>query len=238
MQHHYTSEILELYGNVLDAEERKFYVSKNNFKHAIKLINQAYAKNPDWQTDFTSNSGMTDFNNPAYRCAYLHKYAMIHTGLMCEILLLIFQQDGIYDEMRRKNQLSLCSLGGGPGTDIVSLMFVLQRIFGVVRCSANVVDYSLEWKRVFESIIAELRTGRYGNVKQIVSSWYFNYDYQSADLLSASYYNMYKVRSSIKNADIITMIKFISAAACDKTKGMVMVRISNRIFCVVEHIKE
>lgn len=234
MQQHYTSEILQLYGNVLDAEERKFYVSKNNFKHAIKLINQAYSKNPDWQTDFTSNSGMTDFNNPAYRCAYLHKYAMVHTGLMCEILQLIFQQGEINNEMRRKNELSLCSLGGGPGTEIVSLMFVLQQIFGFLRCSVNVIDYSLEWKRVFESIIAELRTGRYGNVRQIVSSWYFNYDYQSADLLSASYYNMYKVRSSIKNADIITMIKFISAAACDKTKGMVMVRISNHIFCAVE----
>lgn len=214
----YTAEISQLYSNVFDIQRRKFNISNISLRNATKEMGEAYAPNPSWEYDYTNK--VTDYNDAAHRCAYMHKYAMVHSGLMCEIFQKILQRPDINRHLRSKGKLNLCSLGGGPGTEIVSFLFVLQESIGSVQCNVTVIDYSLEWQTVFEDVINLLKSGIYGPVRNIVSSWYFSYNYLSADLLNMSYYNAYKVQACIKNADVVTMIKFVSAAACDKTRSM------------------
>lgn len=215
----YTSAIVNLYNSVHEDQKRKFRVNHQNIRKAFVDMKEAYLPNPDWQLDFSNKKA--DYNDPAHRCAYLHKYAMVHTGLLCKVLQSALTKQSIQNDINSKRKLNLCSLGGGPGTDIVSLLFVIKEIFGFIQCRVDVIDFAQEWKNVFDSIVSELRTGKYGSVKDMVSSGYFGYDYLSADLLNASYWSQYKVLTAVRNADIITMVKFISAAACDKTRLMV-----------------
>lgn len=219
----YSGVIVELYNTVYEKQKSKFCVDSGRIRSAIQNMKEVYMPNRNWEYDEISK--VANYNDPALRCAYLHKYAMIHTGLMCEVLQSAFGHYGIHHDIDSKAKLNLCSLGGGPGTDIVGLLFILREVFGYIQCNVTVIDHAIEWKHVFDSIVSELKTGRYGSVRDMVSGWNFSYDYLSADLLAFSFVNNYKVLQAIKNADIITMIKFISAAACEKTRQMVQVKI-------------
>lgn len=220
---------MKIFSAVLEKHKVEFSVNERDIRECIIKLGDAYSPNPFWEFDFESK--IVDFKDAGLRCAYIHKYAMLHTSLACDVLQLALLIYSIRQSINSKPSLRLCSLGSGPGTDIVALIFALNEKLGLKKCRADLIDLSAEWEFVFESVVSELRSIKIKNVNEMVSEQNFSYQYFGADLLNLSDYN-HNVLEVIQNADIITMVKFISAAACKNTIKMIEVR-TKRFFLIL-----
>ncbi|KAG8197126.1 hypothetical protein JTE90_011289 [Oedothorax gibbosus] len=211
---------VELYQSVLGKEKNFFYVEDERIRAAIQNMKEVYMPNPLWQ----ANPALTvaDYNDPSHRCAYLHKYAMCYTGMVCDLLQgAISESNDIYELINSKRRLRLCSLGGGPGTDVLGSLAAIFACCQYIPCSVSVLDfYAQQWKITFDMLIKELRSGVSHGLKEMVSAPQFKYEFMYANLLSDVETNP-QVRQIVSAADIITMVKFISAAACQATSRMV-----------------
>ncbi|XP_035210425.1 uncharacterized protein LOC118184807 [Stegodyphus dumicola] len=214
-----SEDLVRLYENVLKRERSIFRVNENNIRTAIQDMKDVYMPEGEWHssTDLT----IANYDNAAHRCAYIHKYASCHTGLLIEMLQRAIADDPsvFLDLFDGTSFLNLCCIGGGPGTDIIGFLTVFSWYFGKFKCEATVLDYSLGWKKTFNCIVKELRNGKsYGDLSYSVLPGRFHYDYIGTDLLSSMTPD---VNKAIGSADFLTMIKFISAAARHDTNVMV-----------------
>lgn len=217
------SELIEkLYFNAIKKEQTEFAVDKATIEQGMKDMSEAYSCN-HWQWKFFSDAKVVDYNNASHRCAYLYKHAMLHTDLVCTMLQAIFQVGSVKEYIDSKESLVLCSLGGGPGTDIVALLLVIQQVFGFKECSAYIIDCSEGREQTFTNIVSGLRIIPDSDVISMVDESCFEYRYLGADLLNPSSFDNTELGEAISKADIITMVKFISAVACNRTGRMLMV---------------
>ncbi|KFM60119.1 hypothetical protein X975_16282, partial [Stegodyphus mimosarum] len=215
----YSPLFVNLYNAVLDKEKFQFNVSDERIQNAIKNLKDAYMPNRWWES-LTETSVIANYNDPAHRCAYLHKYAMCYTGMVRTLFEMAVNVNAdIRYYIDSKKCLNVCSLGGGPGTDIIGILTVICS-FGYFPAIMTVVDYAGEWQITFKNIIEEIKSSFPERVRQMVSSNYFKYQYLNGDLLSQVTMNS-NIRNALMSADIVTMVKFISAAACNKTRKMV-----------------
>ncbi|XP_035210906.1 uncharacterized protein LOC118185190 [Stegodyphus dumicola] len=215
----YSSLFVDLYNTVLDKEKCQCNVSDNKIQNAIRNLKDAYMPNHSWES-LTETSVIANYNDPAHRCAYLHKYAMCYTGMVSTLFEMAINVNAdIREYIDSRKCLNVCSLGGGPGTDIIGILTVICR-FGNFPAFMTVVDYASEWQITFKNIIKEIKSSFPEHVRMMVSSNYFKYQYLNGDLLSQVTTNS-NIRNAVMSADIVTMVKFISAAACDKTRKMV-----------------
>lgn len=210
--------IKELYSSALDKEICGLNVDVKKVGCFISSMAEAYKTNPNWKIQ--RGAIMVDYNIAAQRCAYLHKYAMLHTGLLCEVLPMAFKIYSLKQYVESKDSLKLCSLGGGPGSDIVSLLLVIQEVFGLKKFETSIIDYAPGWKYTFGYVISSLVEMPNSKFKHMLRK---PYQYLNANLLDSSSFGDAKIHDAIKDADILSMVKFISAAACNRTKHMLEV---------------
>ncbi|XP_054707577.1 uncharacterized protein LOC129217321 [Uloborus diversus] len=209
--------VKDLYAEVLQKEQRRYYVGESRIKAAIQNMKDAYLPDKDWEE---KNVPLyVNYDDAAHRCAYLHKYAACYTGMVQELLKDTFQRDNqVKRQLNSLRKLNLCSLGGGPGTDVVAILDVFANFMDFIPCSVNIIDLNGSWRSVFESVVQELQCGNNRKLKNMLSPSYFRFNYITANMLLPL---SPLVKSSIMSADFISMVKFISAAACDNTESMV-----------------
>ncbi|GIY75062.1 uncharacterized protein CEXT_807601 [Caerostris extrusa] len=181
-------------------------VTEEDVQKAIKDMHRIYQGSPD---SLSKNSScLADFNKVAYRCAYLHKYAAFHAALAYETMSRALTENSValtLDSFHLfRSPLKICSLGG------------------------VVVDIMAEWKSTLSSVIQELRLGKgnYGTLSQSVSDELFRCSFLAADIQSKMSGLLNK---AIGSADLITMVKFVSATASTKTSDMI-----EKIFRVIK----
>lgn len=80
----YSELIVDLYSTVFQKQKKKFDVSECDIIYGMADIGKAYAPDPNWE--YKGDSPSYYYDDAAHRCAYLHKYAMLHTGLLCDLL--------------------------------------------------------------------------------------------------------------------------------------------------------
>ncbi|GFT45002.1 uncharacterized protein TNCV_1575611 [Trichonephila clavipes] len=208
-----------LYDAVLTKEKTQFYVNDNRIRVAIKDMKEVYMPNPEWELNEAVK--VANYNDPHHRCAYIHKYALLYTGMVCDLLQeAILNGSIVYDFFESKRRLTMCSLGGGPGTDIVGAFAAFISTIGFIPCSVTILDYGRDWESTFKIIIQELRSGTIPIFSDMVTIPNFNYEYIECNLLT-DVASKYSVKEAVSSADFLTMIKFISAAGCNYTRRMV-----------------
>ncbi|GIX72926.1 uncharacterized protein CDAR_72761 [Caerostris darwini] len=112
MGYDYSSFFIKLYDDVLKRERQTYNVDQKEIRVAINDMKEVY-KPRKWKTDETVS--VAGYNNPAHRCAYVHKYALLYTGLVCDVLTNALESsDVISNALYSKNRITLCSLGVGP----------------------------------------------------------------------------------------------------------------------------
>ena len=116
--------------------------------------------------------------------------------------------------------LRICSLGSGPGTDLVSILFFLKERYGTMKIHATFVDLCDGWRCVIEDIISQLKNPEY--VGDMVSKENFEIQHIVADLLTFNG-STSPPAINIQSADVISMMKFVSAATCTGTEEMLKV---------------
>ncbi|GFU28410.1 uncharacterized protein NPIL_173361 [Nephila pilipes] len=215
----FSSFFLQLYDGVLTKEKKKFYVNDNRIRDAIRNMKEAYKPNPEWESDKAVL--VANYSDAAHRCAYVHKYALCYTGMVCDILQDAIRSEPILNEFfESKRRLTLCSLGGGPGTDIVGVFAAFISTIGFIPCSVTVLDYAREWESTFKIVIQELQRGHLPIFTDMTTPPSFNYEYIGCNLLT-DVTSKLSVKQAVASADFLTMIKFISAAGCNHTRVMV-----------------
>ncbi|GFU23847.1 uncharacterized protein NPIL_457331 [Nephila pilipes] len=210
--------ISRLFSTVLQEHVRYYDVNSADIRAGIQNMKEVYKPEPG-----SLSSGILDvanYNDPAHRCAYLHKYAPLHTALVADMMKrAIYQNPELFaDFIINFGSIKICSLGGGPGSDIIGVLAVLTEIFGLFQVSATVIDCMPKWKETFIALIHELRVGNYGTLGECVSEQYFEWSYIGNNLLGKM---TNQVQNGIQAANLVTMVKFVSAAACKDTSTMI-----------------
>ncbi|XP_055940573.1 uncharacterized protein LOC129971113 isoform X2 [Argiope bruennichi] len=210
--------ILRLYSSVLHKHKREYDVNEADIRTAIQNMKEVYKPNPGSLANPTVS--VADYNDAAHRCAYLHKYAPFHTALVADMLGRALQQDlnAFQDLIYASGPMNICSLGGGPGSDIFGVLSVLNATFGFFPVSATVIDCMENWRDLFYELINELRYGNYGALGECVGGQYFDWKYLQHNLLAKM---TNQVNTAIARANLVTMIKFVSASSCKDTSAMI-----------------
>jgi hypothetical protein len=208
--------IVELYNNVLNYDMFKYRIPSEDIYIGIESMALVYK--PDTVNLNSNRSIVADYNDAAHRCAYLHKYAAFHTALVRDMLAdaISVNFDFFYRLVFQDNCFKICSLGGGPGSDIIGALAALHHAYSFFHSSVTVADYMVDWALSFESILRELGTGMYGAFGSNTSS-YLNWRYVGANLLKSLTFD---VSEALSSANLVTMVKFASAAACQDTEFM------------------
>ncbi|KFM63513.1 hypothetical protein X975_26547, partial [Stegodyphus mimosarum] len=209
--------IVHLYATVLHEDILKYKLNTEDIRVGIGNLKQIYLPNPTSLTSATVD--VADYNDAAHRCAYLHKYAPLHTVMVYHMInRALIQNFSVFQNTLRNGCLKLCSLGGGPGSDVLGVLAAMHENFGFNQISVTIVDYMVNWSITFSSIVQELRFGNYGTLGGNFSPQYFDWAYIGDNLLGKM---SNQVNRAIAAAEIITMVKFVSAAACKDTHQMI-----------------
>ncbi|KAF8787566.1 hypothetical protein HNY73_009148 [Argiope bruennichi] len=217
----HSSQLIHLYTRVLEDTSFVNNVNEKDMKQAIEHMHKIYRGSAN---SLSKNLNyLADFNEVTYRCAYLFKYAPFHTALSYTAMSHALTESSyelraILDSL--SGPLKLCSLGSGPGTDVIGVLAAMHDQFGFFPSSVKLVDIMSEWELTFWSIIDELRFGQqnYGSLSESVSEKWFDWSFVTADLQNQISRELTEV---LGTADIVTMIKFVSAAACKETTNMI-----------------
>ncbi|XP_015924434.1 uncharacterized protein [Parasteatoda tepidariorum] len=216
----YYDSIKRLFSNVLYEDIQKRQLSQADIRKGIQNMKEVYKPNPSRFHLSSEFLDVANYNDPAHRCAYLHKYAPLHTALVNDMLGKSMQHVRflLQDILADTGHIEVCSLGGGPGSDILGVISVLSTELGFFKFSATIIDCMEDWKYTFSAIIKELRGGNYGLTSVFVQPHYFSWNYIGHNLLGRMTND---VKIALQNAKMVTMVKFVSAAACKETSEMI-----------------
>ncbi|GBN34209.1 hypothetical protein AVEN_142084-1 [Araneus ventricosus] len=219
----YSTLFLRLYSKILEDDLIKSDVNEGDVQQAIRYMHEVYRGNPE---NLSKESySITNYNNLAYRCAYLFKYAPIHTALVYEAMSRALTENPhtfrlFQDLVFLKTPFNICSLGSGPGTDVIGVLAAMYDKLCFFPSSATLVDIMPEWEGTFRSVVSELRLEdrTYGILSASASQRYFDWSFIDSDLLEEVSQDLKLV---IESANLITLVKFVSAVACKKTSEMI-----------------
>ncbi|XP_023227070.1 uncharacterized protein LOC111627687 isoform X1 [Centruroides sculpturatus] len=214
-----------MYEEVLNKEREEFNVSEAQIEKALCEIRNVYRIIP-----CKKYLPGIDYNRSSYRCAYIYYFGYYHTA-MVEYLLLKFKNEKeskFNDMMMYKNfNMNICSLGGGPGFDLIGLLkarsYFVRMCMKKLKCT--VIDLCNGW----EISLRHVRQSFLSGVGSTYNSFQvFDFDLVEANLCKPLESN---VKQVIAEADVVNMVKFVSAVPCDGKRNMEYL---HRIFALMK----
>ncbi|GFT47733.1 uncharacterized protein NPIL_626951 [Nephila pilipes] len=197
---------VQFYISIIEEEKKKFNVNEKTLPKAMLEVNTAY--NP---TSLKKGSTYLDYNKPQNRCAYLYKYASVHTRLVHKYFKEMLNIEPVKITLDYRKELKICCLGGGSGTDIVGICKALAEFssFRQKVTQVTVLDICGGWRNSFTRVMSRLKHGKVTHVPgKFLDSKNFKANLIAVNLLETLPTNVVKI---ISNADIVCMVKFVSA---------------------------
>ncbi|XP_071787485.1 uncharacterized protein [Asterias amurensis] len=146
----------------------------------------------------TTPSSRSDWNDAGNRCAYVFVYFMQHCYLVHYSLQQI--QADISKNWQNKSSLNVCSIGGGPGSDLVGLTrFLTDAALFPSSLTCVVLDLYPNWKHTWGSIYDQLHET-------------FDVTYRKCDLVNTAALQDDILRF-VGKAHLLTFVKSFSAVA-------------------------
>lgn len=198
--------ICEFYQSIIEDEIKVFGVKEESLKPAAKSVANTYSPK-----SLTHGQTFLDYNVPSNRCAYIYKYAPIHTKIVKNNFKKLIKIKRVKSSLNSKKALKICCLGGGPGTDIVGLFKVLAKFSHYHKkvIEVTVLDICGGWRNSFKRIISNLIEGKLKGVPEtFINLSDFKFKLIEVNLLCHLPANIVTV---ISEADIVCMVKFVSA---------------------------
>lgn len=100
---------------------------------------------------------IVEYDSAAHRLAYLYRYATVRAAaaysVMNKFLLL--------EEMRSREHLRVCCVGGGPGTELIGLSKYLNPASAPPRITATILDKCAGWSETWQAIRRRLPESPY-----------------------------------------------------------------------------
>ncbi|XP_022079671.1 uncharacterized protein LOC110973287 [Acanthaster planci] len=163
-------------------------------KHSLRNISRMYKGG----LSRASSQYRPDWSDSANRCAYVFLYLMQHCHLVYSSLQR--ESNDIIAAWRNMSNMKVCSIGGGPGSDLVGVTTFLRE-YGIFPPSLEclVLDLYPNWKDTWDTI------------HQCIPE-HFRVKYERCDVVTdvglAS-----NAHQFIQQADLITLVKFFSAVS-------------------------
>lgn len=213
-----SNSIQKLFENVLNQDITRYGIGQYDIRRAVRKMAQVYAPDPT-RLRMTSVD-VANYNDAGHRCAYLYKYAAFHTAMVQDLMVKILEQHRtLFRTIITSEEFKICSLGGGPGSDVIGVIAALNTHLGAFRINVTIVDLMEQWKYTFASLVSELSSGDYGTaIRTNVADNFLQWKYIGSNLLDGL---TYPVKAAVSQASLVTLIKFVSAAACQDTEEMV-----------------
>ncbi|XP_067120932.1 uncharacterized protein [Centruroides vittatus] len=205
-----------IYEKVLESERVGNTLNNEDIEEAVQNIRDIYKNIRN-----TRCLPAINYNESRFRCAYVYYFAGCHTSsLVSELSKFSYQHNNKYQEMMLycRSSLNVCSLGGGPGCDLVGLLYARYFSGGIVYTSeirCTVVDLFGGWGESLEHVRQSF-LNTIGSVYQKMKVFEFN-------LLESNLCNPQVepgVKKAIREAHIITMVKFVSIIPSKKYENM------------------
>ncbi|CAL1274675.1 unnamed protein product [Larinioides sclopetarius] len=209
--------IMRMYWNVINDEMARHSVKEDEVRIALRRVKDAYLP----MRERSLKTHCSDRFNALADCyAYLHLYAPLHTSMAYDIMSWILSEiPGWFRTFLSSHELlKICSLGGGPGADVIGVVTALQDEFGYINTFANIVDIFSAWSRTFQAVLHKMTSGYYGDKGRCLSSQFFKWSYITSDLLCERDQD---VNAAITDAGLVIMSKFISAVASQNASKMI-----------------
>lgn len=220
-------DLQTFYNEVLNKElNLSDQVNVLQIKQALKEIVNAYKKET---VDAFSSSIL--FDSSAKRCAYVMKHCPCFTSAVARHFFCLLRLNSciLLDAMQQR-QINVCCLGGGPATDAVAVIKILNAFnIGMksgfrnkLHIKVSVVDLSDDWKIMASKVMDTLQEKiEFCDAERMTVS----FEFLKADL-TETWEN--RLKNVLHEADIVTMVYFISAVngskVGHKTCSMLQVR--------------
>lgn len=203
-------------------------LSSEDVRGAIEKL-----KDPFRKERVSSDFSKIDFENPTNCCAYLVRLATCHTSLTRFATEEFLVGNGIdpqlfIDELTRgSGQLSIVSLGGGPGTDAIGFCNALAFLCPVKRANVCVMELWKYWRTALRETINVIGSKIAGEHSDFFGEMEVLFEFQQVDL-TAEVSDAHLKR--IREADVILMVKFVSIldGACKEDLLRVSTALLNR----------
>ncbi|KAF8774019.1 25S rRNA like protein [Argiope bruennichi] len=222
---HFDCDLQKFYCNVL-AKELNVQNRRNSLKirRALKEVVEAYKK--EYGKD---SSPSIRFDSPAKRCAYVLKHSPCFTSAVAgHFLQLIRSNSPLLHKCLIAGELNLCCLGGGPASDAVAVSKIISALHRPLwhqtkqslKFKITVVDVNEDWEITARNVLDIMK----GNDEFFgLEGMELKFQFCKADLTHPM---ETKVRDALRNADVVTMVFFLSAVnrCTDREESLRMVQ--------------
>lgn len=207
--------ISRLYREVVDEVMAKNTLGESTVDSAIKEMKQEIFQGH--RKGFRRFRGI-NFNKPVNCCGYLRRYAVCHTGLVKKIMSNFFLgknktaiSDAAKHEILKQESLTVVSLGGGPGNDLVGFCCALQEMPNSVKeLNLYIVDVGKTWGSIFPTIVKKAISSSFGSFSECLKKTKINAGFMEADLTANGIFKNEDLSSILLKADLVLMIKLTS----------------------------
>jgi hypothetical protein len=146
-----------LYGSVLDKSVAS--CRRDNNLQLETVVSKVKAAIMHMRQEYRSGECPTfSFEDYYYRLAYLYEYASANSLAVDNALSYVANKEGILDDLLDPGgKISICCLGGGPGSEIVGVAKrVVRQQRGITRLEVVVTDkypqWAPQWKTVLDAL--------------------------------------------------------------------------------------
>ncbi|GFS71759.1 uncharacterized protein NPIL_267541 [Nephila pilipes] len=222
---HFDCDLQNFYHDVIRKELKiRSKRSAQKIKVALKEVVDAYKMEYGIE-----HSHSIRFDSPAKRCAYVLKHSPCFTSAVAKHFLRMFRSNPqLLDKCLHIGQLNLCCLGGGPASDAVAITKIISALHHSIwkqthrtlKFYVTIVDINEDWEITAKNVLDILKTSEeFFEIEGLELSFRFH----RADLTQPM---DAKVEEVLRNADIVTMVFFLSAVNRSKAidKGFRMVQ--------------
>lgn len=215
-------QLLEFYHVVFKQEN----ISSWSLAGPLQKLKRAYSKSG-------GRSGVS-FDHPEMRCCYLFQYAPCFTSMVAHNFSKMLRcNPWLVEKLILADEINICSLGGGPGTEFVAVAKTLEEMLWKycprgdrpLKLKATVVDVDSGWKQTLRKVD--------GNMSRLIDTTVLRYElsFIEADLTKPP---NGEVLDILRKSDIVTMAKFMTAVHGSSGRE----EVSSALQMIVQNIRE
>ncbi|KAG8187141.1 hypothetical protein JTE90_004884 [Oedothorax gibbosus] len=136
-----------------------------------------------------------------YRIVYIYRNGLLlSSAVALHFSTVLSENPEVYRKLLQKKKIvRICSIGGGSASDVVAIVSVLEALAEDLDIRVTILDRDGRWKNTSFVVLRCLKTFRN-------ATWRINF--LTCDL-SGKELNP-EAALAVKNADVVTMVKFIS----------------------------
>ncbi|XP_023227059.1 uncharacterized protein LOC111627683 [Centruroides sculpturatus] len=204
-----SEHIFATFERALHKEISQASLGVEDINHAIRQLQSAYRRiSPNRQIS------SINYDCASYRAAYLYLYAGCHAAAVySELTCLMYKYPTEFTKLMRYEMpdLHICSLGGGPGCDVLGLLHCRRinskmNVTRSIRCT--VVDLCMGWGVALQHV-QEAYTAGLGSFREMVK-----FDFRQVNLCTGS-----PQLHEISTANIVSLVKYVSVVSYYYTKS-------------------